>query len=251
MITFIGASPCEMQCGVERCGVVGGDDDVHDVVFLQQRRRRRDRCLAEPPEHRDAPCGGCLDIGDRHAGGSRRDPTFDDRELGRRVDPVGCGVRRQQVAQDPSTGPRDGGDRGDAEALVDRGAARVVDAGDDVLDAEGLAGHAGDEDVGVVATGDGGDGTIGGDAGRGQNVAVEPDADHGGAREPLAETAERLEPAVDHDDIMFRGGEAESDLRADSATTDNDDMHAWNSYCSSVWSPVVWIGTETTAVCGR
>ena len=65
----------------------------------------------------------------------------------------------------PSAGPRHGGDRGDAEAFVDRGPPRIVDAGDDVLDAEGLAGDAGDEDVGVVATGDGGDGAVGRDAG--------------------------------------------------------------------------------------
>ena len=138
------------------------------------------------------------------------------------------------MAQHTSAGPRHRGDRGDAQALVDRGASRIVDARNDVLDAERLAGDAGDEDVGVVATGDRGDGAVGGDAGGGEHVAVESDADHGRARERIAETSERLQLAVDHDDVMFRGGEAEGDLGADSATTDNDDMHAWNSYSSSV-----------------
>ena len=103
-----------------------------------------------------------------------------------------------------------------------------------MLDAERLAGNAGDEDVGVVATGDRGDGAVGGDAGLGQHVAVEPDADHGRALELVTETTERLDAAVDHDDVVFRGGEVEGDLGADSATADNDDMHAWNSYSSSV-----------------
>jgi hypothetical protein len=47
-----------MQRRVERWRVVGRDDDVHDVVFLQQRCGRRDGCLTEPPELGDA-AGRC------------------------------------------------------------------------------------------------------------------------------------------------------------------------------------------------
>ena len=139
-----------------------------------------------------------------------------------------------QMAQDPGTRPRNGCHSGDAQTLVDRGASGIVDACHNVLDAEGFAGDASDEDVGVVAAGDGGDGAVGGDAGRGEHVSVEPHADHRGAREGVPETSERLQAAVDHDDVMRRGGETESDLGAHSATPDNDDMHAWNSYSSSV-----------------
>ena len=75
-----------------------------------------------------------------------------------------------------------------------------------MLDAERLAGDAGDEDVGVVATGDGGDGAIGRDARLGEHVAIEADTDHRRSLEVFAETSERLEPAVDHDDVVLGGG---------------------------------------------
>ena len=64
----------------------------------------------------------------------------------------------QQPAQHLVGGPPHGGDGRDAEPLVDLGPAGVVDPGDDVVDAERLAGHPRGEDVGVVAAGDRGEG---------------------------------------------------------------------------------------------
>ena len=88
----------------------------------------------------------------------------------------------QQPAQHLVGGPRDGRDRRDAEPLVDQRAARVVDAGDDVLDPVGLAGDAGAQDVGVVAAGHRGEGAGLVDARRGEVVAVEAEADDGACR---------------------------------------------------------------------
>ena len=93
------------------------------------------------------------------------------------------------MAQYPSTRPRHRGNGGDAESLVDRRPTRIVDSGDDMLDAEGLPGNTGDEDVGVVATGDGCDRAVRGDPGLGQHVAVEADAHHGRALEVVAQSA--------------------------------------------------------------
>ena len=78
------------------------------------------------------------------------------------------------------------------EPLVDHRPPRVVDAGDDLLDAEVLPGDAGDEDVGVVAAGHRGDGAGLLDAGLDQPVAVEADALHGLPGEVGAEPVERL-----------------------------------------------------------
>ena len=83
------------------------------------------------------------------------------------------------------------------EALVDRRPPRVVDPGHDVLDAEGLAGDPGDEDVGVVAVGDRRQRRRLLDAGLDQPVAVEADAVDGLAGEVRTEPGERLGPPVD------------------------------------------------------
>ena len=63
---------------------------------------------------------------------------------------AGHGALGEQPAQHLVGGPAHGGHGGDAEPLVDLGAARVVDARHDVLDAERLARDARGEDVGVV-----------------------------------------------------------------------------------------------------
>ena len=88
----------------------------------------------------------------------------------------------EQPAQHLVGGPRDGRDGRDAEALVDERAARVVDAGDDVLDAVGLAGDAGAQDVGVVAVRHRGESPGLVDAGLREVVAVEAEADDRRAR---------------------------------------------------------------------
>ena len=106
----------------------------------------------------------------------------------------------EDAAQHPLGRPRHRGDRGDAEPLVDRGPAGVVDAGHDPLDAEGLPGDPGDQDVRVVAVGDRGESAGLLDAGLHQPVAVEADAGDRLAGEALPEAVERLGPLVDDGD---------------------------------------------------
>ena len=98
---------------------------------------RRSRPRARPAAARSSPGGGQLD-----------EPTVPE---GSRHSVIWS---RGQHAQQPVGGPRHGGHGRDAEPLVDLGALGVVDAGDDVLDAELLAGHPGGDDVGVVAAED-------------------------------------------------------------------------------------------------
>ena len=90
-----------------------------------------------------------------------------------RVAEVGLGAGGQEPAQHLVGGPLHGRDRRDAEPLVDLGAAGVVDPGDDLLDAEGLARDPRGDDVGVVAAGDGGEGVGAADAGLLQDRLVE------------------------------------------------------------------------------
>ena len=107
-----------------------------------------------------------------------------------RVAVVVLGAEREDAAHDLLGGPRDGRDGGDAQALVDLRAPRVVDAGDDLLDAVGLARDAGGEDVAVVAAADGREGLGARDARGLEGLAVEADAGDGLAGELGAELAE-------------------------------------------------------------
>ena len=131
----------------------------------------------------------------------------------------------EQPAEHLVGGPAHRGDRGDAEPLVDLGATGVVDAGDHVLDAEGLAGDPRGEDVGVVAVADGGEGVGGLDPGLGQGVAVEPDAGDTLSLEGRAEAAERRAVLVDDRDVMPLALETEGQGRADTAAAHDHEMH--------------------------
>ena len=114
------------------------------------------------------------------------------------------------------------------EALVDQRAPRVVDAGDDPLDPEVLAGDAGGEDVRVVAAGDRGDGAGALDAGLDQVVAVEAEADDLLAAEVLGQAlAERVGVLVDDGDRVA----SFSRLRASSLPTR---PHPTTTTCTAV-----------------
>ena len=109
-------------------------------------------CALPKRRHRGEPePAGPVELGQLLADRLGRDRPLDEPDPARRVDPVVAGLAGQQPAEHLIGRPRDGRDRRDAEALVDQRPARVVDAGDDVLDAVGLARDAGAQDVGVVA----------------------------------------------------------------------------------------------------
>ena len=98
--------------------------------------------------------------------------------------------------------PAHGGDRGDAEALVDLGAARIVDPRHDVRDVERFAGHPGGQDVRVVAAGHGGEGVGLFDAGLLERFPVEADAGDLAAGETGPEPPEGTVVLVDDRDRM-------------------------------------------------
>ena len=109
--------------------------------------------------------------------------------------------------------------------LVDLGPLGVVDAGDDVLDAEGLAGHPGADDVGVVAAADRGEGAGGVDAGVEQRLPVEAEAGHLAAGEVRAEPAEGLGVLVDDRDAVPDLLQPAGDGGADAAAAHHDHVH--------------------------
>jgi len=102
----------------------------------------RDRHQADPVtvvDADEAPTGPGLGQG-----------PLDHDQLAGRIAPLGGGRLREEAPEHLIGRPGDGGDRRDAEPLVDLRSPRVVDAGHDVRDLERLAGDAGGEDVGVV-----------------------------------------------------------------------------------------------------
>ena len=159
-----------------------------------------------------------------------------DDDLPGRVGELGDVALGEQAAQHLVARPLDRGDGGDAEPLVDLGAARVVDARDDVLDAVLLARDASREDVGVVTAGDGGEGVGVVDAGGPQGVAVEADSLDGVALEAGAETPERGLVLVDDGHLVPGTLDGPGEGRADTAAAHDHEVHGADATPSVVGS---------------
>ena len=158
---------------------------MEQVLGLDERALVGDPALAEAGHGHDASAG---------AGAERVDPRAHprlrrvERHEGHRAGLVpphdGAGAAGEELDEAPGR-PRHRGDRGDAQAFVDLGAARVVDAGDHPLHAEALPRDTGGDDVGVVAGGHGGEGVRARDAGLLEDPAVEAHAGEGAAAEAV------------------------------------------------------------------
>jgi hypothetical protein len=127
-------------------------------------------------------------------------------------------------------GPPDRRDRRDAETLVDLGPVRVVDTGDDVLDAERLAHHPGREDVRVVAVGDRGERERVLDPRLAQRVAVEPEAGDLVPAELRVQASERLGVLVDDGHRVAVVLEALRQRRTDPAASHDHEVHSAARY---------------------
>jgi hypothetical protein len=103
----------------------------------------------------------------------------------------------KDAAQDLVGAPAHRGHRGDAQPLVNLGAAGIVDAGHDVRHVECLARHPGRQDIGVVAAGHRRKGIGVCNACLLQGVAVKADAGDFPAGEARAEAAEGAVVLVD------------------------------------------------------
>jgi len=110
------------------------------------------------------------------------------------------GPEGKQAAHHLHGGPGDGRDSGNPESLVHLGAAGVVDAGNDLLDAVGLAGDSGSEDIAVVPAAHGGEGVGPLDARCLEGLTVETDPLDGLAAEVGAQLAEGVGILVDDSD---------------------------------------------------
>ena len=175
---------------VERLDVVAGDGGVDEVAVLGHGVGLRNDGDAESGESHDPGHAGDVEVGQQPPGPAARDHPLDEAHPGRRVDPLDGRAVGKDAQQDSLGRPHHGRDRGNAEALVDRGTSRILDAGDDPLDVERLPGHAGDEDVRVVAAGHRGEGSRLLDAGLAEPVPVESHADHRASLEVLRQADE-------------------------------------------------------------
>ena len=132
---------------------------VDGVAVLVGRAGIGQQPFSETGEERHANAGSLLDAADPVA-----DPPGVQVQLGQHQASGGFAVvaGKMLLRKDPAEhlvgAPADGRHGGDAQPLVNFGAAGIVDPRHHVRHMEGLAGHAGGQDVGVVAAGDSGEG---------------------------------------------------------------------------------------------
>ena len=98
-----------------------------------------------------------LNSGDFHPDPVGMGVDTDQTDLAGWVAPRRLRSLRHETAQHLVGSPPHGSYRGDPKTLIDFSPALVVDAGDDVVDAEFLANHSGRQDVGIVAAGNSGE----------------------------------------------------------------------------------------------
>ncbi len=189
----------------DRLRVVVGGEHVQRVAVLDHVSRRRQLPDAEPGDAAPtrAPVAASNSASVWPTQPSCGVTCSSDDRAGRVAPRLG-GRLAEHALEQPAGRPRHGRDGRDAEPLVDLGPLRVVDAGDDVLDAEGLAGDPRGDDVGVVAAADRGERVGLLDAGLDQGLAVEADARSPAGRGSLAEAAEGERVLVDDGDGVRR-----------------------------------------------
>ena len=210
---------------IEVTDVVTVDGHPHDVPLLSEQCGTDQLRNTQSGEGDDSGPAIGFEIEERPTGPRHGDETFDETDACARIDPldtVGVGL---DAAQDPFDRPTNGGHGGDAEALIDRSTALVVDASDDAFHVEELSSGTGDEDVGVVAVGHRSEGIGALDARGTQTRAIETDADDGVAAEVLRETTERCRLAIDHRHGVSLFDQCGGETGTDSTASDDDDVH--------------------------
>ena len=199
---------------------------MQDVALLADQLGLDDPRRAEAGDRGDHEAAGLVELREPLARPRGREVALDERDLAARVGPVRGVLAGEQAADDLVGRPRHGGDRRDAEALVDRGAARVVDAGDDPLDLERLACDPRRHDVRVVAARHRRERAGVLDAGFLERVAVEAEADDAVATEAGGQAPERVLALVDDRDGVTLLLEGAGQLAADPPATHHDHVHA-------------------------
>src|SRR5205085_857890 len=185
--------------GVERVSV---HDHVGHVSLLERARRVGDESLPSPVHSHHEHLALRREAGDGLA-----------QQMGRNLDPhpeqvpsaqalVHLLARVEQHQDDLLGGPLHAGHRRDVEPLVDLRPPGIVDPSDDGGHVVVLAGHAGGQDVGVVAGRDGDEGVGLLDPRLLEGLAVEAHADEPPGLEPGGEPVEGLLALVDDGDVV-------------------------------------------------
>src|SRR4051794_5004795 len=143
---------------VDAAGVLLAHHRVHQVALLEHRLAARQHALAQAVDPGDPAPGLLLELHGAVADPGLGHEHLVDADGAGGVAEVGLGAGGEDPAQHLVGGPLHRRHRGDAQSLVDLGPSGVVDAGHDLLDAEGLPGDTCGDDVGVVTTAHGGEG---------------------------------------------------------------------------------------------
>jgi hypothetical protein len=210
---------------IELTDVITINGDPHDVAFLCEQRRAYKLRNTQSGESDNSRATFGFEFNKRTAGPRNWHNSFDEADTGTGVDPfdaIGVGLDTTKNSFDR---PLNRGDGRDTKSFVNCSASLIVNASDNSIDMEELAGGAGDEDVGIVTIGNSGKGVSSLDASSTKACAIETDTNDGVPAEVFGQTSERRCLSVDHRNGVTLFNQCGGESGTDSAASNNDDVH--------------------------
>ena len=199
---------------------------MQDVAFLADEICVPELCSAAPRHRHDPRTAMGLDGAEAFPAPCLWELAFDEVDRPRRIRPVRRASIVEELAQDLLNRPGHRRHRRDAEALVDLGAARIVDTSDNDRDAIGIPCDPGRKDVRVVPARHRHKAPCSRGPGGLEVVPVKTHADDLDAPPVRCQAPERGRILVDDADGVAPSDELLGKTGSDSAAADDDDVHS-------------------------
>jgi len=210
---------------IEVSDVISVNGSPDDVALLSEKRRADELCDTKAGQGNDSRLTLGFEFGELTTGPRDRNDAFDQTHPSTGIDPldtVSIGLDPAKYSLDRPLDSRNGGD---AEPLVDRSAALIVNTSDNAFDVEKLSGCTGDENIGVVAVRDRRKSIGTFDTSSTQSSAIESDAHDGVATEVLGQTTERCYLPVNNRNSVALFQQCDSETGTDSTASNDNDVH--------------------------
>lgn len=210
-----------------RLGHVG--EEAKLIAVLDDRRLSGEHELEFSGDVGDASARVALNICDGRAEPRGVEVDVEQGRAGGRIDVLDVRAEGDEPVHDLIGRPRDGRHDVDPELVIDPGTRGIIDAGDDVIDAERLAYDSRRDDVRVIARGDSREpgGLL--DASLAQRVPIEAHAGDLLTGKVIWQSVKRAGVLINHRYRVASIFKIYCEIRAEATATHNDEMHATNA----------------------